>query len=237
MRISVCIATYNGERFISQQMKSILKQISPHDEIVISDDSSTDRTLEIIRAINDPRIRIFDGNSFKSPAFNFENAIFKAEGDIFFLADQDDVWADDKVQVTLEYLKTYDLVVSDCTVCDEFLNVVAESFFKLNGSSKGIIHNFFRNGYLGCCMAFRRNILTKALPFPKDIPMHDIWLGFVAEMYYKSYFIKKPLVAYRRHGNNASPTAEESKYSFFKKIKFRLTLLSNIPKLIFRGCC
>lgn len=235
IRISVCMATFNGEKYISQQIDSILSQLGEKDELIISDDSSTDSTLKVVRGYHDERIRILGNQRFRNPILNFENALNHARGEYVFLADQDDVWSKDKVEVMLKYLQIYDMVVSDCTVCDEFLKPVAKSFFKVNGSGKGIVHNFLKNGYLGCCMAFRHNVLSKALPFPKNIAMHDIWLGFVAEMYYKPYFVEKPLMAYRRHGGNATPTAEESKYSFFKKVKFRLTLLSNIPKLIFRG--
>ncbi|MDE5758415.1 MAG: glycosyltransferase, partial [Allobaculum sp.] len=90
--ISVCIATYNGERYIETQIRSILDQLNEDDEIIISDDSSTDRTLDIIRSLNDSRIKLFAGNKFHSRTFNFENALKQATGDFIFLSDQDDIW-------------------------------------------------------------------------------------------------------------------------------------------------
>jgi glycosyltransferase involved in cell wall biosynthesis len=96
-RISVCMATHNGARFIRRQLETILTQLAPGDEVVISDDSSTDGTLEIIDSFDDPRIRLFTGNTFFGPIFNFENALRKAMGEIIVLADQDDIWLDGKV--------------------------------------------------------------------------------------------------------------------------------------------
>ncbi|MHB9097317.1 MAG: glycosyltransferase, partial [Syntrophales bacterium] len=101
-RISVCMATHNGERFIRRQMETILTQLAPDDEVVISDDSSTDGTLEIVRSFADSRIRLFVGNTFFSPTFNFESALRQARGDIIVLADQDDIWLDNKVMVVRE---------------------------------------------------------------------------------------------------------------------------------------
>ena len=83
--ISVCIATYNGEKYIKEQMISILKQLSEKDEIIISDDSSTDRTIEIIENIKDSRIKILKNRKFSQPSLNFENALKSSKGDIIFL--------------------------------------------------------------------------------------------------------------------------------------------------------
>lgn len=90
--ISVCIATYNGEKFIKQQLTSILEQLAPADEIIVSDDNSKDNTRNIIEELNDGRIKIIDGPGMSSPTKNFEQALKHAKGDYIFLADQDDVW-------------------------------------------------------------------------------------------------------------------------------------------------
>ena len=232
--ISVCIATYNGEKHIKEQLDSILCQISAKDEVVISDDGSTDKTLEIIKSYNDDRIKLFDGNAFQNPIFNIENALKKSQGDFIFLADQDDVWLENKVQVCLEQLQKADVVVSDCRVTDENLNVVFESFFQKNHSKKGLLNNLRYNSYLGCCMAFRKNVLHKILPFPEDIPMHDIWIGFAAELFYKTIFIERPLILYRRHGKNVSPTSGISPFDWQTKLKFRWNLIKYIPLLLTR---
>lgn len=227
-KISVCMATYNGEKYIKEQLDSILSQIGENDEVIISDDSSTDKTVQIIKAFNDTRIKIFENQKFKSPVFNFQNALMHAKGEIIVLSDQDDIWEPNKIEVIKKYMQEFDLVLSDAYIIDEHGNILQESFYKLNGSKSGLIKNIIKNSYLGCTMAFNRRILEKALPFPKDIPMHDWWIGLVGEVYGKTCFIENRLIRYRRHGNNASPTGEKSKYSFGKKIFFRWIIIKNL---------
>lgn len=228
------MATYNGASYIKEQLQSILLQLSPLDEIVISDDSSVDNTVDIIKAFGDPRIKLIEGQLFKSPIFNIENAIKHATGEYIFLADQDDVWTKDKMEKTLQLLHKCDMVVHNCTIVNDALEVTNESFFNLNGSGKGLIKNLVKNSYLGCCMAFRREILDQALPFPKNIPMHDIWIGMIAELFYKSCFWDEPLVLYRRHGYNVSSSGGRSPYSIQEKFLFRWNLVRYIPRLLYR---
>lgn len=225
MNITVCMATYNGEKYIKEQLDSILMQLDKSDEVIISDDSSTDRTVEILKSYEDGRIVIYENQKFKSPIFNFENTLHYAKGDYIFLADQDDIWMPNKVEVIKKFLKNYDLVLSDARIIDDNGNIIDDSFFKINGSKRGFLKNIIKNSYLGCTMAFNRKILEKSLPFPEGIPMHDWWIGLVAEVYGKTSFIDEKLISYRRHGNNASPTGERSHYSFFKKFLFRLALI------------
>lgn len=229
------MATYNGQEFIGQQLQSILQQLSDNDEIIISDDSSTDDTVGIALSFDDERIKIIPNQRFRSPIFNVENALKHASGDLIFLSDQDDIWLPGKVLSMSQQLEDYDIVVSDCKVVDRNLTVLDESFFVLNNSNKGILRNLVRNSYLGCCMAFKNNVLQLALPFPSDIPMHDIWIGFIGELFYKTYFLNQPLIYYRRHGKNQSPTGEHSSYSFIQKINFRTSLLKYVPKLLARN--
>jgi hypothetical protein len=113
-------------------------------------------------------------------------------------------------------------------VVDEDFNILHASFFALNGSIKGFVRNILKNSYLGCAMAFRRKVLDRSLPFPRDIAMHDWWIGIVGEVYGKSFFIDECLISYRRHGDNASATSTVSKFSFFKKIFMRAVMIKNI---------
>lgn len=228
--ISICIASFNGEKYIYDQIESILKQLGDNDEIIISDDSSTDHTLDIISKFNDCRIKTFIKNKFHSPIYNFENAIRQTKGEYIFLCDQDDIWLPNKIEVMKKYLKEYSLVVSDCCIVDSNLKIIEDSFFRLNNSGSGFWKNLYKNSYIGCCMAFRKEVLDYILPFPKKIPMHDIWIGLMTELNGKVYFINEPLIFYRRHGNNASFSGEKSKYPFFYKIKYRIILLLKIIK-------
>ena len=172
--ISVCMPTYNGEKFILQQLRSILSQLQQNDEIIISDDSSTDNTINIIKSFNDKRIVIWENNHFYSPVFNVENALKHAKGDYIFLSDQDDIWVDKKVEKMLKYLSDYDLVISNASIIDSNENVITKSYFSWKNSGKGFWKNFYKNTYIGCNMAFNKKILELALPFPKKIAMHDI---------------------------------------------------------------
>lgn len=230
--ISVCIATYNGARYIAEQLTSILKQIAAEDEVVVSDDGSTDGTLDIVRSLNDHRIRIVDGPQRHSPTLNFEWALRNAKGEYIFLADQDDVWLEGKVRRCVEELQMCDCVVSDARVTDSLLNTTSESLFLLMHVRRGRLSNLlWRNGYTGCCMAFKREVLSKALPFPTDIPMHDIWIGNVAAFCGRLRFIDDRLLLFRRHDAAASCNGKGSTYSLWQKLSFRWHTLKNIVKL------
>ena len=230
--ISVCVATYNGEKFIREQIDSILCQLSSDDEIIVSDDGSTDGTIVIINCIGDKRIRIIEGPRKHSPTFNFENALKEAKGNYIFLADQDDVWKTNKVEVCMKWLQKYDCVVSDAQVTDSNLNPLYPSLYAIMQVRQGHIYNtVWKNGYTGCCMAFRRNILEASLPFPKDIPMHDIWIGNVAAYKYNVKFIPDKLILFRRHKETISCNGKGSKYSIWQQMKFRWSIIKNIANL------
>ena len=230
--ISVCIATYNGERFIREQIDSILCQLSSDDEIIVSDDGSADGTIGIINSIGDKRIRIIEGPRKHSPTLNFECAMKEAKGDYIFLADQDDVWKPNKVEVCIELLQNYDCVVSDAEVTDSNLNPLYPSLYTIMQVRQGRIYNtVWKNGYTGCCMAFRRNVLNASLPFPKNIPMHDIWIGNVAAYKYNMKFIPEKLIYFRRHNETISCNGKGSKYSIWQKIKFRWSIIKNIVNM------
>ena len=230
--ISVCVATYNGQQFIREQIDSILCQLSSDDEIIVSDDGSTDGTIVIINCIGDKRIRIIEGPRKHSPILNFENALKEAKGDYIFLADQDDVWKTNKVEVCMKWLQKYDCVVSDAEVTDSNLNPLYPSLYAIMQVRQGHIYNtVWKNGYTGCCMAFRREVLNASLPFPKDIPMHDIWIGNVAAYKYNVKFISEKLVLFRRHEDTISCNGKGSKYSIWQQMKFRWSIIKNIVNL------
>mgnify|MGYP002869849148 CR=1 FL=1 len=187
--ISVCMATYNGEQFVGQQILSILPQLGENDELVISDDGSTDSTITTIEQINDKRIRLLhnEKHGFK---WNFLNALVHSKGDILFLSDQDDVWLPGKVEACLSALQNADLIVHNSSLADRELNVWCESFFDFYHSGPGIIKNSLNNTYFGACMAMHRRVFEASLPFPlTDEIGHDIWLGLVAEMVGKVCFL------------------------------------------------
>lgn len=227
MKISVCIAVYNGSKYIIEQLDSILKQLNDDDEIILSDDCSQDNTLEIVRKVNDKRIVILENKGFGSPILNFEKALLHANGDIIFLSDQDDVWLPNKVELYLEKLKTCDFVYSNIILVDQYLNKINKLFYKKLPKAN-YFSIIFSNKIVGATIAIRKDLLKKAIPFPQKIPMHDQWLGFIALVYGRVEFIETPLLLYRRHSENASFCSEKSKNTLYVKIMFRVNFIRSI---------
>lgn len=227
--ISVCMASYNGGKYIREQLESILSQLPSDVEIVIADDGSTDDTLKVVESLNEPRIRMLPAEKHLGVIYNYERALLASKGEIVFLADQDDVWLPGKVEKVLAALNGADLVTHNAWMLRP-----SESSWTRSGKlndirayKSGVVGNWWKNSFTGCCMAFRRNVLDKALPFPKNLPMHDQWLGIVAEKFFKVKFIDEPLVEYRQHSTNATHIGN-SPAGVFQKIKWRLDLLKAI---------
>jgi glycosyltransferase involved in cell wall biosynthesis len=227
--ISVCMATFNGSRYIERQLRSILGQLDQGDEVILVDDHSSDSTLDVVAKIDDGRIKVYRNGVNMGVLLTFGRAIQEANGDIIFLGDQDDVWYPEKVASIINVFDSrpdVTLVLSDAKVIDDAENVVADSFFEGRGSfSPGLLHNIFKNKFLGCTMAFRRSMVDKILPFPADIPMHDMWIGCINAIYGKSHFLDMPLMAYRRHRHNASPA---NRQGFGQILVWRWQLAKNL---------
>lgn len=230
---SVCVTTYNGERYIEQQLRSILEQIAADDEVIVSDDGSTDNTLKIVDSIGDKRIRIRHSNAhyFKD---NFIEAMCEAKGDIIFLSDQDDVWLPGKYERCIKELEAVDLVCTNSEMTDGELNIIEPNFFSIYHSGPGVFKNALNNTYYGSCMAFRRSLLKAALPMPSTREIgHDIWLGLVAEMTGKVRFIDTPYLLYRRHEDAKTSTnglLHRSKRPLWLKIWSRVVVLYYVSK-------
>lgn len=226
LKISVALAAYNGEKYIEQQINSILSQIRIDDEIIVSDDNPNSPMSSLVKQIaeSDSRIKYIEGPS-QGVIKNFENAISHATGDVIFLCDQDDVWVDDKVLYVMREIEGgADLVLHDAIVTDAELNPTCNSVFEKNRTKPGLIKNIIKNSYMGCCMAFRSELKSDILPFPANLPMHDQWIGLIAQKKYKVKIIDKPLILYRIHGNNV--TGGKAKLS--TKVKWRINICKNI---------
>ncbi|MBV7389844.1 glycosyltransferase [Enterococcus sp. ALS3] len=206
--ISVCMATYNGIHFIEAQLNSILPQLAETDELIISDDHSTDGTWDYLtkRQQEDTRIQLHL-NPQKGLTKNFENAISRSQNELIFLSDQDDVWATEKVAVTKEYFaKAPDktVIISDLMIVDNDFNEVISSYQKMRHTKNGFWANLIRSSYIGAGMAFRKSLTQLILPIPTDVPMHDMWIGLLADSQKGVQFIPEKLVYYRRHDFNVS---------------------------------
>ena len=231
--ISVCMATYNGEAYLKEQIESILENITEEDELIISDDGSCDHTLDIVKNYMDmyPNIRFVKGPQ-KGVIKNFESAIRQAKGEYIFLSDQDDIWESDKVEKVLACFQNNkcQVVVHDACIIDGEGRQLEQSFYALRGSRAGLLKNLIKNSYLGCCMAFSAEITEKILPFPEKIEMHDWWIGLVADTAHASVFISDSLVRYRRHDHNVSHMYRHPvKIMIENRIRFIVHLLIRMP--------
>jgi glycosyltransferase involved in cell wall biosynthesis len=221
------MASYNGAEFIERQIFSILSQLGDYDELIISDDGSTDNTIQLVEKIGDPRINLISNKKRRGPMGNFENALNHSTGQLIFLADQDDIWLSGKVECVKSMLEKADLVLTNCEVIDKDGAVIQPSFFESRGSRTGFWHNLYRNSYVGCCMAFHRSVLSYALPIPAHVHMHDWWIGLLVEAKGSIALCPVPLIQYVRHGGNASLTGEKG-YGVIRKIVNRFYMIRHI---------
>ena len=238
--ISVAMCTYNGAKYVAEQLNSIINQTYPVDEIVIGDDGSTDDTVGIVKNILESskmEYLIIQNKVNLGYRKNFENVIANTKGDIIFLSDQDDVWANGKVETLvndLEQDKDYLLAFSDAYLVDSKLNKKTESLWESVCYTKNK-RNFkswtelFCSGYYvtGATVAFRKELFEKAYPF-SDIWHHDGWLAIFAAMYGKVYEEKEKLILYRQHENNQIGAVTGT--SLIEKIKIKIDILKKISK-------
>ena len=224
------MTSYNGKQYIQKQIETILVNLSEGDELIISDDGSCDGTIELVTSLmeEDGRIRLIQGPK-QGVIANFENAILSAKGDYIYLADQDDLWEADKVAVVQECFQKQNcmVVVHDANIINELGQVTEESFYARRSSGAGVVKNIVKNTYIGCCMAFRREVLQGILPIPKNIEMHDQWIGVIGDMMGKAYFCDKVLFHYRRHGANVSSF---NHYPIPKMIRNRVVFVVELTK-------
>jgi glycosyltransferase involved in cell wall biosynthesis len=207
LAVSVCMATYNGQRFICEQLSSILQQLHDGDEVVIVDDASSDQTVNILESFHDARIRIIKQPQNSGIFKTFSRALEEATHPIIFLADQDDIWRTDKIsKIRRLFAERPDLtlITSGCSTIDAAGVTIADGRPNASKFRPGALRNLVRNGYQGCTMAFRRSVLGFCLPFPSDLPMHDVWIGIVNDLFGRTGYIDEPLVFYRRHDGNES---------------------------------
>lgn len=233
--ISVCMATYNGEKYIKEQLESILCQLSADDEIIISDDGSTDKTLEIISSIRDSRIKITIHKNNKDIIYkhrkvteNFENALLCAKGDYIFLTDQDDIWEESKVVECKKALENYDFVVHNMSIIDEHGILKKTKRYSKCPLPSSYLSIIIKMNLWGCCMAFRRECLNVILPIPEKVIAHDYWIAAVCRKKYNCIYLDSILIKYREHFDSVS---YKKRTSMFYKFAYRYYLFVNILKI------
>jgi glycosyltransferase involved in cell wall biosynthesis len=204
--VSIAIATYNGEKYLCEQLDSIKNQTYSDLEIIICDDGSTDTTWSILQnyAHADSRIKIFRNERNLGLVKNFEKAISLCTGDFIALSDQDDIWLPEKIKTLLYTIKSCDLIHSDASLIDENNTVFEKSFssYSNKNHSNDFLGYLFGNNVTGCTALFRRSLLEGHLPFPEEVHVHDWWIAILAAKNNGVTYLHQPLIHYRQHNNN-----------------------------------
>lgn len=217
--VTVVMATYNGEKYLDEQLDSILSSTYKDFKLYIFDDGSQDSTMEILNRYKvkyPDKIHINQNETNLGVTLNFLNAIINTSSEYIMLCDQDDVWKKDKIAKTLKRMKQMEVqfgkdlpiaVFTDANVTDSKLNIIHESFFRsgrLNPSLTDLPHLLMENKLIGCTLmingAIRRILQSK--PLPRRARFHDGWLGLIAASLGKISFIPEPTLLYRQHEAN-----------------------------------
>lgn len=229
----MAMAVYNGERFIRQQIDSILCQLKDNDELVISYDSSKDATWDIITDYSqkDGRVKCYKNPYTPGVVHNFQNALEHTTKDIVFYSDQDDYWLDTKIEKVLDRFRDekVTVVIHDASLADENLNITSPSTFSLRGGVRtSFWGNLVRLRYIGCCMAFRAKFKEVITPIPMKYSSHDWWTGSICTVGGgKMVAIQEALIYHRMHSSNVSPTKRPP---INEQIEWRWLIVSNIVK-------
>ena len=221
-KVDILLATYNGEKYLVEQLDSILSQTYSNFRLVISDDCSTDGTRKILEEYEakDDRIELYFQEINLGVIKNFEFLLKKVENKYYMLSDQDDIWKENKVEKSVEKiaLTESDLVYTDLEVVDENLNAIYESYWKLKNIYKKIkkYNNFnalYLNNFItGCTVISKKEYIKDILPLPdtSKFVLHDYWIPLVVSQKGKITYIEEPLIKYRQHKNNKIGSKKQS---------------------------
>lgn len=212
--VSVCMATYNGERYLAHQLRSILDELTPADEVVIVDDASTDGTLAVADGIDDPRVRVIRQTANRGYVRTFEAAIAASTKDVVFLSDQDDEWVRGRRATLVEALRNRSIAAGDLVLLGDdspLTSPLTRRPWRLGalpngGSLVNEIRLLAGNApYYGCAMAIRRDALDLVLPFPEFLTeSHDLWIATVGNTARTLAHVRHPVLRRRLHDTNAS---------------------------------
>lgn len=231
MRVSVCMATYNGQRYIQEQMASILEQLGQDDEVVVVDDCSTDATLSTIAAFNDPRIKVFKNAHNSGHVASFSRVLSLGEGETLIMADQDDLWLPRRVSKMVAALASPE---HKCLSSNsEFMHdtgarmrydcegVTAASSTDYAGNIWSIFTG--RRRYYGCAMAISKDFRSVILPIPAYVESHDLWIAMAGNMARANVHLDDATLVRRVHGNNASIAKRPLVRKLWSRVIFALS--------------
>lgn len=234
--IDILLASYNGEKYIAEQIESILNQTYTDWFLYIKDDCSTDNTINIIldyeKRYQDKIKVILSDKPTGSAKNNFFSMIQYSKNDYIMTCDQDDVWLQDKIKITINGMKHAErknqnvpiLVHTDLKVVDSELNVISESLLNMQNldSRRGELnHLLIQNIVTGCTVMANRSLLNHITIIPRQAIMHDWWMALIASALGNIVFIEKPTMLYRQHDNNSvgAKDVKSTNYLFLMLLK------------------
>ncbi len=212
MKICITLATYNGEKYLAQMLDSLVAQTKQADVIIAVDDGSKDSTYEILERYKDKlplEITKFEKN--RGHRASFSTALEKAskllaDDDLIFLADQDDIWLPNKLEVMSQKIDDNSMIFGDAEIIDGDGVVTDSSWRKKACIVEHLSQQALLTGYTsvtGCMVAFKARLLKTVLPIPQDVPVHDQWITLCATAENGYRAIADKVIQYRIHGNNA----------------------------------
>ena len=221
-RVDILLATYNGEKYLKEQIESILSQTYSEFRLLVSDDCSSDNTKQILEEYEkkDKRVVLYFQKENLGVIKNFEFLLNKVENEYYMFSDQDDIWKKDKIEKSVRKIEetNSDLIYTDLEVVDEKLNTTYSSYWKLKGFYKKIKkYNNFESLYLnnfitGCTIISKKSLIEECLPLPNTskYALHDYWIPLVISQKGKIDYIEEPLIMYRQHENNKIGSKKKS---------------------------
>lgn len=236
--ITVVMTSYNGIKYIGEQVSSILDQLAPEDQLIIGDNGSTDGTIQLLQKwrLKDPRILLSVYTDKLGIIPNLNHALALAKGELIFLADQDDIWLPNRVKYCKELFRVKKkllLLQTNSDIINSDGIKINKTFFELRKCGVGLVKNYWKNTWQGCNIVFRRKLLDVAYPIPEVLPMHDVWLGILADLCGKVKMDKSVLALYRRHENNQSSTTPSKPKQIMRwRLQLASALINNFPRII-----
>ena len=232
-KIAILMAVYNGEKYIGQQIESILSQTCQEWELFIHDDGSTDRTIEAINEYQSrypEKIHLIEGKSTGGAKYNFFYLFNQVEASHYMTCDQDDVWLENKIELTYNRMLELEksaidkpcLVYTELRVVDAGLNTISETmseYQSLDCHKQSISQFILQNSVTGCTMMVNRKLrdmLIELTDIDKTI-MHDWWAALIAAQFGRTAFIDEPTILYRQHGDNTLGALSVNKFSYIIK--------------------
>jgi glycosyltransferase involved in cell wall biosynthesis len=241
MNVSVCMATYNGETYLSEQVASILEQMGSADELVVVDDASHDGTVSLLELFGDRRVKVHRNERNMGHVQTFSKVISLASNPIILMADQDDVWIKGRVQVMRESLAGTNALVSSNS---DFIDSEGRPTAPLHvGLCKSDSHRYALNitriftgeaFYDGCAMGLRSEFRVLILPIPRYVESHDLWIAMAANLAKSNLHLEQITLKRRVHGQNASVVSRKPLRKLWSRAIFVLSLLHLSLRLLTR---